>query len=667
MTMKFLLDSFPVSFAFDTRQALAIEEILRATLVLVADCCVVVAMWRSSASLRHLIWTSALAGTLAMPVLMVSLPSWRVPILPRAQAQVEVTTAVGEALLSNIPVPVGVDIHSDRAVADSTRRSRKVDAPGSYLDPAMGDVPASSSAPVDWTFWMVTVWGVGAVIVLLPMLSGLSRLRRITRQSRRSVDGPWVELADRLGGLSLRSRRVVMLQADVSTSPMTWGVLRPVILLPSGVETWRDERLRAVLLNELAHVQRCDCLTLILARLSCALYWFHPLVWIAARQLRIESERACDDVVLQSGARAADYALDLLEMARAIRSTRGLAAAAVPMARPLKLEGRVRAILDSTRSRRMVSRRGSCLVFAAGALLLLPLSAARLAPGSENMLAKEPRKEEGRPATSARMTVAGRVLDPNGRPVLGANVVILGRRKLAALNARSDDQHQVLGRTEAGAEGRFLLDVPRTSSLTHYELYALASRPGFGLGWTEMNRDAEAPTADVRLKPEQLIGVRLVDLQGVPASGVTIRTASIGVATRNGSRFDGISLTKRPLPGVEDVWPGPIMSDEDGRFRLAGIGRGARVSLEVSDPRFARQTLGIATDDKEWPNRTTLALQPAMHISGRVTCADTGAPLADAMVIIGSGQNRWRTSRGEYRTDAKGGTTPIRCQESMSK
>jgi len=650
--MKPLLDLVPTLSALDTWQAFAIEGTARATLAMAAAALVGAALWRASASVRHLVWASALAGALAMPWLMLTLPSWRVPILPHARAQAK--AAAPDARPTSLPGPVAWEMPAGAAVADTTMGERTIDPGRPDIEPIVGRAPSKGPAALDWASWLAAAWGVGVVVVLVPMLTGLARLRRIGRRSARSSDGPLVELADRLGGWFRGSRRVVMLRGDDTTSPMTWGVLRPVILLPAGVETWPRERLRAVLLHELAHVQRWDCLTQMLARLACAVYWFHPLVWMAARRLRIESECACDDLVLQSGARATEYATALLDVARALRSTRGLAAAAVPMARPLQLEGRLRAILDASRNRRVVTRRGACLLFAAAAVVLLPLSVARLAARAENAAAKETAKEEGRPARPARMTVAGRVLDPDGRPVPEAKVAILGRRKLAALNARSEDQHVVLGRSEAGAEGRFQLDVPRTSSVTHYELHVLASRPGFGLGWAEMNRDAEAPTADVRLQPEQLIEGRLVDLQGVPASGVTIRTSSIGIAQQDGSRYDGINLWKAPLVLLNDVWPGPIVSDAEGRFRLTGIGRGVQVGLEVDGARFARQHLGVQTDAKDSPKRATLAVQPAMRVSGRVICADTGAPLADATVVVGSSQNMFSSGDDEYRTDADG-------------
>ena len=101
--------------------------------------------------------------------------------------------------------------------------------------------------------------------------------------------------------------------------PMAWGILRPSVLMPADADTWPDERLRIVLLHELAHVKRRDCLTHLFAQLACAAYWFNPLAWMAVRRLRAERERACDDLVLAAGTRGSDYANQLLEIARVMQ------------------------------------------------------------------------------------------------------------------------------------------------------------------------------------------------------------------------------------------------------------------------------------------------------------------------------------------------------------
>ena len=109
--------------------------------------------------------------------------------------------------------------------------------------------------------------------------------------------------------------------------------------------SWSLDRRRAVLLHELAHVRRHDLVGHTLGRLACAVYWFHPLVWTAAKQLRSESERACDDLALSCGARATDYAEHLLDIVTSVRRD-ATPSVALAMARRKEFEGRMLAILD---------------------------------------------------------------------------------------------------------------------------------------------------------------------------------------------------------------------------------------------------------------------------------------------------------------------------------
>ncbi len=169
-----------------------------------------------------------------------------------------------------------------------------------------------------------------------------------------------------------------LLLSERRAIPMTWGIFRPVILLPQGAGQWPQGRLRAVLLHELAHVQRRDCLMQCLGQAARALYWFHPLAHLAYARLRVEQEQTCDDRVLSAGQEAADYAEHLLAVTSA--SPRGhaerVALAAAHGFRQVRR--RMQRILDPHRNRGGVTRRATTIAVVTSIGLLLPVACLRL-------------------------------------------------------------------------------------------------------------------------------------------------------------------------------------------------------------------------------------------------------------------------------------------------
>jgi len=157
--------------------------------------------------------------------------------------------------------------------------------------------------------------------------------------------------------------------------PMTWGIRRPAILLPADANDWTDDRRRDVLLHELAHVKRHDFLVQLIARVACAVYWFHPLAWLAATRLREERERACDDQVLRAGATPSAYATHLLEIARGLRAARATSLASVAMARPAQLATRLIDVLDTRRRRDTLSPKSALPAWIAAIAVVVPLAA----------------------------------------------------------------------------------------------------------------------------------------------------------------------------------------------------------------------------------------------------------------------------------------------------
>ncbi|WP_406699206.1 sigma-70 family RNA polymerase sigma factor [Singulisphaera sp. Ch08] len=266
----------------------------------------------------------------------------------------------------------------------------------------------------------------------------------------------------------------------------------------------------------------------------------------------------------------------------------------------------------------------------------------------------EPVKAPARPAASAappnsakvpnagRMTVTGRVLDPQGKPAANAQISIIGRSRSpeSGIDVQKNP-YILLGQGTTDGDGQFRVEASRVSSARFHEVYALAgTSPRSGFGSVKLDPDAEHPAAEFRLRPEQIIRGRLVDVNGQPAAGVEVRLNGVyneSPATE-GKNFD--SLDSGPGYTWSDVFvalramPSAVKTDSQGRFLFAGIGRDLSVSLSVRDPRFAQQRFDFMAGDRDATKEVSLALHPVKIIEGRALAADTGQPIPNAVISV---------------------------------
>jgi hypothetical protein len=209
------------------------------------------------------------------------------------------------------------------------------------------------------------------------MLFGALRLAWVAIRSEPVTDRRWIEMAERVRQ-SLGFRRPVRLLQNQSGHFLgTWGILVPRVLLPSSANQWSDDRAWMVLGHELAHIKRHDWVVQVLAEAARAIYWFNPMFWLAYGRLRRESEHACDDTVIRMGAAGTQYAEELLELARTLRSENPMRSPILAMAQPSHLERRLVALLDPALNR-LAATPWSVIVVALVAIgLTLPLAAVR--------------------------------------------------------------------------------------------------------------------------------------------------------------------------------------------------------------------------------------------------------------------------------------------------
>lgn len=350
----------------------AVKGLLLLALALIAIGC----MRRNSAAARHLTLTLALGGLLILPLL-----SWRLPrlnVLPQWMGVHPSSSNGATAFVHSMWLERGPSL------GNATKSNQTV-------TPASSGAPFQATSPVSLkaksrllSQWILTVWLLGACCAFAPTIAGLISLWYLRRGSKIIQSGPLFELLHRLRADANDRRKILLLTSTTRRMPMMWGMLHPRILLPHDSVDWPGERQRVVLLHELAHIQRHDFPTTLMTRLACALHWFNPLVWIAARHISHEQEQACDDIVLRQGTTPEDYAEEVLQFASGRRIAALESLGAVTMARPSSLEGRLLAILDRSRNHTSLTRTGFLTTVLLVVIAIIPVSMLRAAQTAES-------------------------------------------------------------------------------------------------------------------------------------------------------------------------------------------------------------------------------------------------------------------------------------------
>jgi beta-lactamase regulating signal transducer with metallopeptidase domain len=390
-------------------QSVELSIVTKATVLMMFGLAAVGIARHARASIRHLLLATTFVMLLALPL----------------------TIVVGPSLAIEVPFAQG----SHSAGVSSTNSSTDSLVQAVARSPEAGNIETSSWSMPPWQTLARWTWFAGLLLLTLPVAVDLWRLRRLIRNGL-----PSTRLSDLMRAVAdecgLRRQTKVLLHEDLR-APLMCGIWRPVILLPPDADEWAESDLRRAFVHELEHAQRGDWATQLLARTVCSFYWFHPLVWMAWRRLRLEAERACDDAVVQS-AEHTEYAEQLVSLSRQLSTLR--TQSILGMANRSDLSRRVSALLDRNQRRGragVIAALSVMLIATAAVVSIAPLRAVAQSPSfsattqtrkndDSNPLdrALYDAAEEGNTAEINRLLDAGAnvncALEGDGSPLIGA-------------------------------------------------------------------------------------------------------------------------------------------------------------------------------------------------------------------------------------------------------
>lgn len=287
------------------------EFFIKSSIILIFTFVLVFLFRKKSASLRHFLLSVSLISLLLFPILSTLTKGWETGLLPSwhtGEGRSQISQRWDQDRQKSIPLN---SISS--SLADQQLKALKLEKNGRFIF----FLSKYFTSKGFFGLLLVAIWSVGLIVLLSRIFFGLYGAHRLTRQGQRISGSSWRQLLNRfLEAISIK-RKISLFSHKNVNIPLTWGVIKPVVILPAESRNWTQDQRSSALFHELSHIKRGDFLVKILARCSVALYWFNPLSWFAFRMMKKEQEKACDELVLKAGVKPSTYAVNLLSIKKA--------------------------------------------------------------------------------------------------------------------------------------------------------------------------------------------------------------------------------------------------------------------------------------------------------------------------------------------------------------
>lgn len=596
---------------------------------------------RNRPHLAYVFWILVLLKCLTPPI-------WSSPtgIFSWAQLRVTQPELVSQKNTIHIPKPFFENQKSTTVRYESTMPESQLPiASQTNVSANAIDKPIRSwRVDFSWQYVSATAWLIGAVgLAATVFLKWLGYCRTIKNSAIPVDESVKVLFANLFLRLGLR-RKYSLVLTSKAIGPAVFGVFRPVVVIPQSVIVGKTpQQIEPILAHELVHIRRGDTVWGFLQVVVEIIWWFHPLVWWANRQICRERERCCDEEVVAGLLyKPAVYARCLLEVLEIERNWRPILA--IPGVRSVEITSkRLEDIMKRGKYFHTKSPRWCWAILAIAALLTLPGREHVMAAGDTPSLKQEQSYSlnvgNDTQRTNEKTYLAGKIVDSSGKIMPNVRIAVVGRKRTASVGGDlSVDRFRTLALAKSDEKGSFQLTIPRLASSVFYEAYILAASEGYGLALKRLGLDLEQPDLTIQMPEEQIIRGRIIEPDGYPAADAKVCVTWIRQSSINES--DGVQY--RTPPADLPIWPGPLTTDKEGRFTIRGVGHGQNVSVQLRDERFAIDWMNIEPSTKVSNQEITLSPPAAKIFEGQIVYRETGKPVPNARLEIGSSNDPMR-------------------------